>query len=143
MEWFLEKATEIGIDEITPLLCKHSERKHINHDRMEKTIIAAMKQSVKTILPVLNPLISFNEFISAHIPGYIAHCNEGFKMPLKEFDLSENSVTVMIGPEGDFTQEEVDRAISSGWKPVSLGESRLRTETAGIVACHTINLLKS
>ena len=142
MEWFIEKATEIGIDEISPLHCERSERKKINLERFEKTAITALKQSQQAFMPVINPVVTFNEFIGSHIPGYIAHCYEGMRMPLKEFDKSENSVTVLIGPEGDFTPAEIEMAVSVGWKPVSLGESRLRAETAALVALHSIHLLK-
>jgi 16S rRNA (uracil1498-N3)-methyltransferase len=143
MEWFIEKATEIGVDEITPLICDRSERKKINHDRFERVSVAAMKQSMHPFMPIINPLVTFREFIETHIPGYIAHCNDGIRMPLKDFDKSLNSVTILIGPEGDFSDSEIENALSAGWQPVSLGESRLRAETAAIVACHSIHLLKN
>lgn len=142
MEWMIEKATEIGVDELTPVICEHSERKKVNTDRFEKTAVAAIKQSKQPYLPFINPPQKLDEFLGGHIPGYIAHCNEGMRKPLKEFDQSLNSVTVLIGPEGDFSPSEVEAALSVGWQPVSLGESRLRAETAAIVACHSIHLLK-
>ncbi len=143
MEWFLEKATEIGIDEITPVICNRSERRQTNHDRFEKVLIAAMKQSMNPWLPILNPQIDFNKFIELHPNGFIAHCNDSPKHPLKEKLPAKGEINLLIGPEGDFTMEEVNLAALAGWIPVSLGESRLRTETAGVVACHTVNLLQS
>lgn len=139
-EWFLEKATEIGIDEITPIVCAHSERRAIKHERMEKIILSASKQSLKANLPILNPSISFNEFLSKIHDSdcFIAHCEEQDKTNLQSV-VSENSL-ILIGPEGDFSSKEIDLALAKGFKPVSLGNSRLRTETAGIVACHTIAL---
>lgn len=142
MEWMIEKATEIGVDELTPLICERSERKKVNTGRLEKTAISAIKQSKQPYLPVINPAQKMDEFLGGHIPGYIAHCNDGLRKPLREFDQSLNSVTILIGPEGDFSPAEVESALSAGWQPVSLGESRLRAETAAIVACHSIHLLK-
>lgn len=141
-EWFLEKATEIGINEITPLLCEHSERKTIKPDRLEKILVSAMKQSLKTWLPKLNPMISFHEFIKRDgtTLKFIAHCNEGTKPHLKnEVEKGRNTI-ILIGPEGDFSPEEVNLARMNGFREISLGNSRLRTETAGIVACHIVNL---
>ncbi len=143
-EWFLEKATEIGVDEITPLLCEHSERKQIKNERLERIIVSAMKQSIKAFKPKLNELVSFADFVSQNqgeSHGYIAHCNAGQKSGLKEVYQSGNKAVVMIGPEGDFSPEEVGIAIGSGFKPITLGESRLRTETAGVVACHSISFI--
>ena len=139
-EWFLEKATEIGIDEITPIICAHSERKVIKHERMEKIILSATKQSLKAHLPILNPAISFKEFLSKKhtLDCFIAHCEEQDKTTLQSI-VTKNSL-ILIGPEGDFSSKEIDLALAKGFKPVSLGDSRLRTETAGIVACHTIAL---
>ena len=143
LEWFVEKATEIGIDEITPLLSLRSERKTVNTDRLEKIMISAMKQSERAYLPRLNKLKPFDQFINSTHEGlkYIAHCNQGEKTLLKNSDVKNKKVTIMVGPEGDFTDEEVQRAMNSGFKEISLGSSRLRTETAGIVACHTVMLL--
>lgn len=143
LEWFLEKATEIGIDEITPILCDRSERKKIRTDRLGKITLSAMKQSIKSYLPKLNELTHFNDFIKMENEQlkYIAYCNDDALIHLnKEYSLSEN-VTIMIGPEGDFSQKEISLALENGYKGVSLGESRLRTETAGIVACHIVNLI--
>lgn len=144
-EWFLEKATEIGVDEITPVLCDHSERKVIKNDRLEKVIISAMKQSIKAYLPKLNLLTPLKNILESDFDGrkFIAHCYEQDKRELKkELDLSESNL-ILIGPEGDFSEEEVKLALQKQFIPVSLGESRLRTETAAVVACHTVNLLKS
>ncbi len=143
-EWFVEKATEIGIDEITPLLCEHSERKHMNRSRTEKVMIAAMKQSLKFWLPKLNPVISFREFIAKPVSGqkFIAWLDPENKTTLlKKAYIPGNDATILIGPEGDFSLPEVEQAISAGYIPISLGENRLRTETAALVACHTINLM--
>ncbi len=144
LEFFLEKCTEIGIDQITPLLCQHSERKVINNDRLEKIIIAAMKQSVKAYKPVLNPLTPFNNFVKNNIEGkkFIAHCATVPKPSLKSQLANNRDFTILIGPEGDFSQTEVELAIANNFQEVHLGRSRLRTETAGIVACNTINLVK-
>lgn len=142
-EWFLEKATEIGIDEITPLICDNSERRSVKFDRMEKILISAMKQSLKTYLPKLNPEESFNKFVSNSVVTrkFIAYISNDVTETLKNSYNKGEDVTIMIGPEGDFSSEEVDRAIHFGFNPISLGKSRLRTETAGLVACHTISLL--
>ncbi len=141
-EWFLEKATEVGIDEITPILTSHSERKTVNHDRLEKILISAMKQSLKAYLPQLNGLMSFKELVVSNKTEnkFIAYCDEIQKNHLKDLASKGNNTLVLIGPEGDFSPEEVQLAIENGFKVVSLGESRLRTETAGIVACHIVNL---
>ncbi len=143
MEWFLEKATEIGIDEITPVLCEHSERKIINPERLEKILVSAMKQSFKAYLPRLNKLTSYMEFISRGETSqkFIAHCNEAEKAHLKNLVKKESPVLVLIGPEGDFSPAEVKEAKRLGFIEVSLGNSRLRTETAGVVACHIVNLV--
>lgn len=141
-EWFLEKATEIGIGEITPLLCERSERKTVKPERLEKVLISAMKQSVKAFLPKMNPMTPLGEFLEESIASqkFIAHCNEGNKNHLKNEIIAKGSVMVLIGPEGDFSPEEVEQAEKSGFVSVSLGNSRLRTETAGVVACHIVNL---
>jgi 16S rRNA (uracil1498-N3)-methyltransferase len=141
-EWFLEKATEIGISEITPIICDHSERKVIKPERYEKIIQSAMKQSLKAYLPVLNGAISFKEFINSEKPSEglkcIAHCEETDKNSLKSILVPNKKVTILIGPEGDFSSEEIELAKKAGFIPVALGESRLRTETAAIVACHSV-----
>lgn len=141
-EWFLEKATEMGVDEITPLLCSNSERKVIKEDRLEKIMVSAMKQSLKAYLPKLNPLTSFNDFIrlNADADKYIAHCEDQQKVHLKNLVKSNQNTIVLIGPEGDFSSEEIKRALQNNYQPVSLGDSRLRTETAGVAAVHIVNL---
>ncbi len=141
-EWFLEKATEIGIDEITPLLCAHSERKVIKPERLEKILVSAMKQSLKAYLPKLNEFTLFKDFISetSAEQKFIAHCYEGKKPHLKNAITTHSNALVLIGPEGDFSLEEVELATTSGFTAVSLGNARLRTETAGVVACHIVNL---
>lgn len=143
MEWFAEKATEIGITEITPLLCDHSERKVIKNERLEKILVSAMKQSKKAFLPQLNEMTGFDHFMKSHnhSNGFIAHCYEQDKRLLSSSYKAGSDVVVMIGPEGDFSEREVELAIQLGYVPVSLGKSRLRTETAGIVACHTVQLI--
>ena len=142
LEWFIEKATEIGIDEITPLLCRFSERKIIKAERLEKIIVSAAKQSVKAYFPILHPLCTFDELIKTHQASqkFIAHCYEEDKKLLQNEIKKSTDVLILIGPEGDFSKEEVQKALSVGFIPVSLGNSRLRTETAGVVACHTVNL---
>lgn len=142
-EWFLEKATEIGIDEITPLICQHSERVQIRVQRLEKVIIAAMKQSLKAYLPVLHEPVKYENFIHKPFEGqkFIASCDPEVTIHLKTRYQRNSKVLILIGPEGDFSTEEITSAKKSGYIPISLGKSRLRTETAGIVACHTINLM--
>ncbi len=141
-EWFLEKCTEIGIDEITPLLSEHSERKVIKPERLNKILVAAMKQSLKAYLPKLNPLTSFNELIleRRYENRYIAHCYDGEKIHLKNTIKKGDDILILVGPEGDFSLEEVEQAKENGFMEVSLGMARLRTETAGVVACHIANL---
>ncbi|HOO85070.1 MAG TPA: 16S rRNA (uracil(1498)-N(3))-methyltransferase [Prolixibacteraceae bacterium] len=143
LEWFLEKATEIGVDEITPLLCEHSERKQIKTDRLEKVIVSAMKQSLKAYLPKLNNLTNFETFINNcnEQQKFIAHCQQGDKVLLFNSLQKNKSVVLLIGPEGDFSISEVEMATAAGFKAVTLGNSRLRTETAGIVAVQTVNVV--
>ena len=140
-EWFLEKATEIGIDEITPIICSRSERKVIKTDRCNKILLSAMKQSLKYHLPKLNEAISLTNFLKRNVDGakYIAHCEDDNKHALKTLPKAEN-ILILIGPEGDFSTVEIKMALENQFKPVSLGTSRLRTETAGIIAVHTINI---
>ncbi|MBT3621243.1 MAG: 16S rRNA (uracil(1498)-N(3))-methyltransferase [Flavobacteriales bacterium] len=140
-EWFLEKATEIGIDEITPIICSHSERKVIKTERCNRILLSAMKQSLKFHLPKLNEAISLKDFLKQDFKGnkYIAHCEDGKKVALRTEDKVAKT-TILIGPEGDFSTKEIDMALQNQYKAVSLGTSRLRTETAGIVAIHTINV---
>lgn len=145
-EWFLEKSTEIGIQTITPITTRFSERKVLKNERLDKIITSATKQSVSLWRPQLNPLIDFNSFIknwsdSNNYQKFIAHCNSGDKTLLKNSYTPGNNVVILIGPEGDFDVSEVEIALKTGFKAVSLGEKRLRTETAALVACHTIQLL--
>ncbi|NDV70096.1 16S rRNA (uracil(1498)-N(3))-methyltransferase [Dysgonomonas sp. 25] len=143
IEWFAEKATEIGIDHFSPVLCRYSERKEIKLPRIEKILVSAMKQSQKAILPQLDEMIPFAKFIQQPFEGrkFIAHCYDGEKSLLKDTYHKGENVLILIGPEGDFSEEEVQKAIEAGFEPISLGESRLRTETAALVACHSIHAL--
>ncbi len=134
IEWFAEKVTELGITEISLFFGKNSERKQIKTERIEKIIISAMKQSQRKYLPKLNVFSSLEEFFKLHKSGAIAHCFEGEKISLKSSFKTQN-YPILIGPEGDFTQEEVNLALKNGFNPISLGENRLRTETAGLYAC--------
>ncbi len=142
LEWFIEKCTEIGIDEIIPILCRYSERKNIKPERLEKIIISAAKQSYKAEFPKLKPMISMEELLetAGSSQKFIAHCYDDPKTSLKQALRPGQDILILIGPEGDFSREEVDRAIAAGFTAVSLGTARLRTETAGIVACHTVAL---
>ena len=143
MEWFLEKATEIGIDEITPIICSNSERRVVKTDRFEKIIQSAMKQSLKFTLPKLNDPIKFSEFINQEFEGKIciAHCEEQAKSLLKSVINPSEKVTILIGPEGDFSLNEIKKALAINYLPISLGESRLRTETAGLVAVNLVSFM--
>ena len=138
-EWFLEKATEIGIDSITPIICDNSERRVIKADRYEKILLSAMKQSLNCYLPKLHDCISFKDFINQKHDGrlFIAHCEDTNKASLKHKLNTNETITILIGPEGDFSTNEIELAIQSGFIPVSLGLTRLRTETAAVVACHS------
>jgi 16S rRNA (uracil1498-N3)-methyltransferase len=139
-EWFLEKATEIGIHEITPIICDRSERKVVNRERFEKILLTAMKQSNVLFLPKLNEAITFKEFIKHKNNGLqlIAHCEETDKKTLKSVLKTNENITMLIGPEGDFSEKEIALALENNYTPVSLGNTRLRTETAAIVACHSV-----
>lgn len=141
-EWFLEKATEIGIDEITPVICENSERTNVKTDRLNKVIISAVKQSLKTFVPVLNEAIPYEKFITRQFKGnkFIAYCSDEYREQLKNFYQKEQDTTILIGPEGDFNQAEIKLAKDHSFLPVSLGDSRLRTETAALAACFTVNL---
>lgn len=141
-EWFLEKCTEIGISEFTPLLCSHSERKVVKHERLFKVVTSAVKQSLKAYHPVLNKLTKFSDLVSSKFDGdkFIAHCYPGEKTHLKKLCQAKSKCLILIGPEGDFSQQEVELAKVNGFKEISLGDSRLRTETAGVVACNIVNL---
>jgi 16S rRNA (uracil1498-N3)-methyltransferase len=156
LEWMIEKAVEIGIDEFTPIICEHSERKNLNIDRLERIAVSAMKQSLKAYKPQINECQNFNKFIPTiqTTSKLIAHCipeitteNKAtesansivlLKHEFKNIYIKGQSVTCLIGPEGDFSTAEVILAQNAGFKGVSLGSSRLRTETAGLVACHSI-----
>jgi 16S rRNA (uracil1498-N3)-methyltransferase len=142
-EWFLEKATEIGIQEITPIICEHSERKIIKTDRFQKIIESAMKQSLHFFIPKLNEPITFKEFIKKDFSGqkFIAHCEETDKKSLKNIVQASQDCTILIGPEGDFSVKEIQTALDNKFIPVSLGNTRLRTETAAVVACHSVVFL--
>lgn len=143
LEWFLEKGTEIGIEIITPLLCTNSERRVIKTERLEKVITSAVKQSLDLWMPQLMPLSDFETFVKQPFEGdkFIAHCRDENDTHLKLQYTRGKSVTILIGPEGDFTELEIELALQNGFKPVTLGAKRLRTETAALVACHTIRLM--
>lgn len=143
MEWFAEKATEIGIDEITCLNCRFSERKEVKTARLEKILVSAMKQSQKALLPQLNGMTDFKQFVRQPFNGrkFIAHCEEGEKPLIKSIYHPGENVLILIGPEGDFSPEEIKSAEENGFEAISLGKSRLRTETAALTACHTIHVL--
>ena len=144
LEWFLEKSTEIGISEITPILSDHSERKRIKPERMKKILIGALKQSAQFHLPLLHPMTTFDAFINSGQNAFkmSAHCKKGRKKPLNEIDDMDRSLLVLIGPEGDFSLSEIERALEKGFKEVTLGNQRFRTETAGIVACSKVATLR-
>ena len=143
LEWFAEKATEIGIDAITCLNCRFSERKDVKPARLEKILVSAMKQSQKATLPELNGMTDLRTFVSQPFEGrkFIAHCEEADKKLLKQIYHPGENALILIGPEGDFSPEEIELALQNGFEPISLGESRLRTETAALVACHTVHVL--
>ena len=131
IEWFLEKATELGLTRLTLLACEHSERKQVNLDRLEKIAIAAMKQSKRYYLPQLEPLQRFSDFITAQPEGYFGHCAEGPKIGMAE--LIKNK-PFLIGPEGDFSEQEIALALNAGYQAVEMSAFRLRTETAAVLA---------
>jgi 16S rRNA (uracil1498-N3)-methyltransferase len=143
LEWFLEKATEIGIDEISLIICQRSERKEAKTERLDKIITAAIKQSLKAYHPVLNEVIAFSKFISQTFDGqkFIAHCEDSEKINLKNELQKQGRCLVLIGPEGDFSPAEINAALDNGYKALTLGDSRLRTETAALEACFEVNFL--
>jgi len=143
LEWFLEKATEIGIDEISLIICQRSERKEAKIERLDKILTSAIKQSLKAYHPVLNEAVSFHNFLSKSFDGqkFIAHCIPGNKANLKDVIEPKGRYLILIGPEGDFAPAEVDEALQQGYKAITLGESRLRTETAALEACFEANFL--
>ena len=142
-EWFLEKATEIGIDEVKLFSSYHSERRVANVDRFKKIVVSAMKQSVKSKMPIVEEMVSFDKLVKQHYEGqkFIAWIDDNVKEQLCDLYKKGENALVLIGPEGDFSKEEVALAKENGFVPVSLGEARLRTETAAVVACHTIQLI--
>ena len=144
-EWFLEKATEVGLDGVVPIECANSERRVFNPARATKVLASAMKQSLKAYLPKLAPLTSVRELIERPFDGVklIAHCREGERTPITEALPPHKDALILIGPEGDFTAEEVGLAVENGFIPISLGESRLRTETAALVAVTAAYLANS
>lgn len=139
-EWFLEKATEIGIDEITPIICQRSERKKINMQRCNRILISSIKQSLKFYKPKLNEPSNFSDFIKEKLEGdkLIAHCLKTEKNKINKSN--QKKYIILIGPEGDFTENEITNALKNGFKATTLGNSRLRTETAGIIAANSVNL---
>lgn len=144
LEWFLEKATEIGIDEITPVICDRSERRVVKEDRLYKVITSAVKQSLQAYHPVLNPQLNLSSFLK--LPNQdekmIAHCIAGEpRNYIAELVKPHQRYTILIGPEGDFTQTEIELALQNGYKPLTLGNTRLRTETAALAACFEVNYL--
>lgn len=143
-EWFLEKATEIGVDTFVPLLSFHSERRNINKSRLENILVSAMKQSQKAYLPHITELTKFSEYIAQKRNGLccIAHCYDDIpRESIKNIYTPKENITILIGPEGDFSKEEVKEAMNMGYKSIHLGDNRLRTETAGVVACSSIYLI--
>ena len=142
-EWFLEKATEIGIDEVKLFASYHSERRVANVERFKKIVVAAMKQSVKSKMPVVEEMVSFDKLVKQNFDGqkFIAWIDDDVNEQLCDLYKKGENAIVLIGPEGDFSKEEVELAKQNGFVPVSLGEARLRTETAAVVACHTIQLI--
>lgn len=144
MEWFVEKSTEIGVNRIIPLLCHHSERKEIKVERLEKIAISAMKQSLKAVLPIIDPMTTVKKIItkSNTAQKFIAYCDESIprKLFCNEYKPNEDCI-ILIGPEGDFSKEEITLALDNGFIPISLGDNRLRTETAAIAACHTCHII--
>jgi len=139
-EWFLEKATEIGVNSITPIICDHSERKIIKPERFEKILQSATKQSLNCYIPKLNETISFKNYIKQDFTGnlFIAHCEKTNRKSLKQELKPNTDITILIGPEGDFSTKEITLALKNNFIPVTLGETRLRTETAAIVSCHSV-----
>jgi 16S rRNA (uracil1498-N3)-methyltransferase len=143
LEWFVEKATEVGIDEISLIICQRSERKDVKTDRLKKIITSAIKQSIKAWHPVLNEPVTFNKLVSIPFTGqkFIAHCEPGDKFSLKDELKAFGRYLLVVGPEGDFTPKEIEEAIKNNFKAITLGKSRLRTETAALEACFEVNFL--
>jgi 16S rRNA (uracil1498-N3)-methyltransferase len=144
LEWFLEKATEIGIDQITPVICERSERRIVKEDRLNKVITSAVKQSLQAYHPLLNEAVTLKELISTHTADHkmIAHCIDGeARQYITEIAPAGSSYLILIGPEGDFTPNEIQLALQNDFKPLTLGNTRLRTETAALAACFELNYL--
>ena len=143
-EWFIEKSVEMGVDEITPLICRNTEKPGIKGDRIRGIIVSAMKQSLKALETRLNESSSFNDFITRSHSGklMIAHCNNKMdRKGIAEIYRKGDEAVILIGPEGDFSNKEIKDALSNNFTQIHLGQSRLRTETAGIAACHSIYFL--
>ncbi|MEJ5054736.1 16S rRNA (uracil(1498)-N(3))-methyltransferase [Sphingobacterium sp. MYb382] len=146
IEWFLEKATEVGIQEISPIISAHSERKEVKVDRLNKVVISAMKQSLKAYMPKVNPAITFTQFLKQQstvegVTKMIAHCEDGTKSYLADVCKPKEKYLILIGPEGDFSTEEIQQALAAGFQPISLGDNRLRTETAALMSCLEASVL--
>lgn len=144
MEWMVEKLTEIGVNRIIPLLCRYSERKELKIERLEKIAISAMKQSLKTVLPIIDVMTPIKDVITKQMydQRFIAYCDTSIPRKLLSAEYRANKDTlILIGPEGDFSTEEINMALNSGYNPISLGDNRLRTETAAIVACNTCHII--
>lgn len=146
MEWMVEKLTEIGVNRIVPLLCRRSERKEIKTDRLEKIAVSAMKQSLKSVLPEILPMTPIERVMGdyADAQRFVCYCDPS--VPRRELSREYrpfSDAVIMIGPEGDFSPEEIQSALAAGWCPVTLGDNRLRTETAAIAACHTLHVIDS
>ena len=144
MEWMVEKLTEIGVNRIIPLLCRYSERKELKIERLEKIAISAMKQSLKTVLPIIDVMTPIKDVITKQMydQRFIAYCDTSIPRKLLSAEYRANKDTlILIGPEGDFSTEEINLALNSGYNPISLGDNRLRTETAAIVACDTCHII--
>ncbi len=145
-EWFIEKATEFGVDEIIPVWCEHSERTKLRTDRLQKVAVAAMKQSLKATLPLIHEPIPLQQLFKrpeAADQRFIAWIDDQVTLHLKDGCQPQKDTLVLIGPEGDFSKQEVEQAVKSGYRPVSLGKARLRTETAALAACFTVNLINA
>ncbi|OFX17312.1 MAG: 16S rRNA (uracil(1498)-N(3))-methyltransferase [Bacteroidetes bacterium GWA2_31_9] len=145
-EWFIEKATEIGIDEITPIVCNKTEKLKIKKERIQRILLSATKQSLNATIPKFNEMINFKDFINIHknnqnFEKFIAYCGTEITNNLKSLYSKNSNTVIIIGPEGDFTDNEVAYSFENGFNAVSLGINRLRTETAGVIACSTINIL--
>lgn len=144
MEWFLEKATEMGINRFVPLKCRFSERKELKTERMKKIAVSAMKQSLKATLPLVEEMVDIKTYLKEDFDGqkFIAHCFKDAPRKLLSKEIKPGAkIRVLIGPEGDFSEEEIQLAIDNGYAPISLGDQRLRTETAALASVHTIHII--